>query len=383
MTRPVVAHYNYEFCDRTETFIYNYVTNLKTFRSIYFADRIINLDMFPLPERDVYAVPSGAPAKYTRRWIYGGLYKAFVDRGVSAEELILRERKARLIHAHFGPQGFLALKLRGRLKIPIITTFYGYDLSLVAREPEWVARYEALFEEGDLFLVEGEFMKSTLAELGCPKSRIQIQRIAVPLDKIPFVARRPKRDEEKVVILFSGRFVEKKGVTDAVRAIAGLRAKHGHFEFRMIGDGPLRPEVEALIDDYRLREHVKLLGFLRYDEYLEEMGRADVFFHPSVTASDGDSEGGAPTVILEAQATGLPVVTTSHADIPNVVVPGKSALLSKERDLAGLTAHLVYLLEHRDEWESMGAAGRQFVEQHHDLKKELNTLEEKYRSVLA
>jgi colanic acid/amylovoran biosynthesis glycosyltransferase len=382
MSRPVVAHYNYELVDRTETFIYNYVSNLRTFHSIYFADNLMNLDAFPLPERDVYRVPCAPPKKYTRQWLYEQ-YRRRIDGDLSSEEAVLRARRARLIHAHFGPQGFFALTLRGRLRIPIITTFYGYDVSQLLAEPEWKSRYATLFAEGDLFLVEGEFMKARLIALGCPASKIAIQRIAVPLDRIPFVARRPKQGGEKPVVLFSGRFIEKKGAVDALGAIARVKSDGAHVEFRMAGDGPLRPQIEAAVRDQGLSADVRMLGFLGYEEYLREMGRADIFLHPSVTAADGDSEGGAPTTILEAQATGMPVVATSHADIPNVVVPGKSALLAAERDVAGLAEHLRYLLKHQDRWEEMGRAGRRFVEQHHDLDKEIDRLEDKYRSVLA
>ena len=382
MSKPVVVHYNYELVDRTETFIYNYVSNLRTFHSIYFADNLMNLDAFPLPEGDVYQVPCGPPRKYSRGWLYAQVRKR-LDGDISAEEAILRARRARLIHAHFGPQGFFALKLRGRLRIPIVTTFYGYDVSQLLAEPEWRSRYATLFREGDLFLVEGEFMKARLIDLGCPASKVQIQRIAVPLSRIPFVARRPKRKDEKAVVLFSGRFIEKKGAIYALSAIERVKRDGANVEFRMAGDGPLRPDIEAAILDLGLSDDVKMLGFLGYRDYLHEMGKADIFLHPSVTAEDGDSEGGAPTVILEAQATGMPVVTTTHADIPNVVVPGKSALLSAERDVSGLAEHLSYLLKHQDVWEEMGRAGRQFIEQHHDLDKEIDRLEDQYRSVLG
>jgi colanic acid/amylovoran biosynthesis glycosyltransferase len=102
-----------------------------------------------------------------------------------------------------------------------------------------------------------------------------------------------------------------------------------------------------------------------------------------VTAQDGDSEGGAPTVILEAQAAGMPVIATNHADIPNIVVPGQSALLSNERDVEGLVKNIAHLLDHPEQWEIMGKEGRAFVEKFHDIKKEAEALEQKYRSLLT
>ena len=83
----------------------------------------------------------------------------------------------------------------------------------------------------------------------------------------------------------------------------------------------------------------------------------------NITAQNGDTEGGAPVAILEVQATGLPVISSYHADIPEVVVDGKSALLAPERDVETLAKHLWYLVEHPDVWGAMGRAGREHVEQ--------------------
>lgn len=226
-------------------------------------------------------------------------------------------------------------------------------------------------------------MKSRLVELGCPEQKIQIQRIAVPVENIPFVVRHPKKSDEKVIILFSGRFIEKKGLIYALQAVKILHDQNKKFEFRIIGDGPLRPQIETFIEEHQLVGSVKMLGFLNYQEYLQEIGKADIFLHPSVTAQDGDSEGGAPTVILEAQASGMPIISTMHADIPNIVVSGKSALLSKEHDVQGLVENIIYLLENQGRWEEMGRIGRQFVEQNHNIKMELGKLEEKYTNLIS
>ena len=112
------------------------------------------------------------------------------------------------------------------------------------------------------------------------------------------------------------------------------------------------------------------------------MKNADIFIQPSVTSQSGDTEGGAPTVILEAQAAGMPVIATTHADIPNIVVPGKSALLSAEKDSIGLSKNIEHLLNNQDSWEIMGRFGREFVTQHHDIKKEVIGLENKYMALL-
>jgi colanic acid/amylovoran biosynthesis glycosyltransferase len=380
--KPIIAHYNDVFYHKSETFINNYISNARSYHPIYFAREFSNVDLFPLPEKDRYALPANPPRRYTGEWLYYGIARRYFKVNFSNEEIVLRQKKVKLIHAHFGPQGYFALKLRGRLKIPLITTFYGYDVSELGQDPQWVEQYQSLFKEGDLFLVEGEHMKSKLSDLGCPVGKIAIQRIAIPVSKIEFKPRR-KKDGRKTVFLFAGRFFEKKGLGYALQAVNRLREKHDNFEFRIIGDGPLRPEMEDFIKENDLTAIVHLTGFLNYDEYLREMRDADIFLHPSVTAINGDSEGGAPTTILEAQASGMPVVSTVHADIPNIVAVGKSALLSKERDADALADNMAHLLDHQSEWEERGKAGRQFVEKYHDVEKEIFSLEEKYKALVG
>lgn len=380
--KHVVVQYNDKFYLKIQPFIYDYISNLKNYYPIYFAREFINLDLFPLPQKDLHLVSAPDPERYTFKWLVYGILKKYCGFASPAEEIILRTRKVRLIHAHFGPEGFYALKWRGNCKIPIITSFYGYDVSMLAEQPKWLERYQVLFKEGDLFLVEGKFMKSRLIKLGAPEDKVQIQRIAIHLDKFPFLARQPKKKGEKAVFFFCGRFIEKKGLIFALQALAEVRKTHPDFEFRMVGDGALKKELEKFIRDHQLTECVKLLGMKDHQEYINEMRHADVYLHPSVTAADGDMEGGAPTTILEAQALGLPVLSTYHADIPNIVVPGKSALLSKEKDWRGLADNINFILDHQDHWAEMGQSGREFVAQYHDITKELDKLEEKYKAVI-
>lgn len=383
MKKPVVAQTNDIFFLDIQPFIYKYLLSLKGFHCVYFAQEFRDLPSHRMPRRDAYLVPVQAPRKYTARWLASGIRRRLTGRYLSPSEEILRRRKVKVIHAHFGPRGWEAIKLRGSLSIPIITSFYGYDVSRYALEAEWVKRYEELFREGSLFLVEGDFMKSRLVQLGAPEEKVKVQRIAVDLDELPFRVRRPKGSNEPVVLFFCGRFIEKKGLRYALEAIAIARRRHCNVEFRVVGDGVLRPQLEAFVRENGLEGFVRFLGEMSHAQYLQAMNDADIYVHHSITAADGNSEGGAPTTILEAQAMGLPVISTLHADIPNVVVPGKSALLSAERDCEAMADNIVRLCREPDRWQEMGRVGRSFIEQHHDIKREICTLEDHYLSVLS
>ena len=336
------------------------------------------MDQFPLPLSDCCSLNA---KRGTWKWFVQGIGRRYLHRELIAERFIKR-RKARLLHAHFGPSGVWALRIKHALRLPLITTFYGYDMSHVDFLASYEQRYLNLFQEGDLFLVEGPYMKTRLMEMGCPAEKIAIQRIAIPLANLPFRSRLPKRHGENIVIVFSGRFVEKKGLLNALQALVQVRSTHPDFEFRIIGDGPLKPAIVQFIQDHDMNNHVHLLGFLPYHDYLEQMKAADLFLHPSVTASDGDSEGGAPTTILEAQALGLPVISTFHADIPYVVVPDQSALLSNEGDIDGLAKNIARLMVDQECWRRMGMAGHRHVEEFHDIEKEIQRLESIYSGLI-
>lgn len=372
--KPVIAHVTETFFTPTQTFIYYYLVKCSKTRPICISTSPVeNIHLFPFPRADLYTTQY---RPFTPSWLVFGILRRITGKRL-ALEYILRRRKASLIHAHFGTIGYLLIDLKSKLSLPLVTTFYGYDLSpslIVDGVQDWQKR---LFEVGDLFLVEGSHMQQKLVELGCPQEKIQIQRIAIPVQDIPWRPRK-KTDDRPPVVLFSGRFVEKKGLLFALAAVNELKREGKSLEFRIIGDGPMAEQVKRYIDEKAMADFTHLLGFLDHEDYLREMDKADIFLQPSVIAANGDIEGGAPTTILEAQAMGLPIVSTYHCDIPNVVVPGQSAILVEERNISALMDALRYLLDHPSDWESMGRSGRDFVQKYHDIDKEVTKLEEKY-----
>lgn len=376
---PITAHFSSAFFVKSETFIYHYLRHMETFHPICLGWRLENLGSFEFPTEDLYLLQH---PRYSFSWFRYGLLKRFFKRDFYFEK-ILKERDVRVIHAHFGHNGAQALRLRGKPGVPLVTTFYGADLSRYDVIEPLKEQYNRLFSEGEMFLVEGAHMKEKLHQLGCPREKIHIQRIAIPIDRIKYKERKPKSGHA-VKFVFCGRFTEKKGLIYALSAVKKVKEERPGcaLDFCIIGDGELRGEIEDFVKDHGMAGYVRLPGFLNYDAYLKEVEEADIFIHPSVTASDGDSEGGAPTTILEAQAMGLPVLSTTHADIPNIVAPGKSALLSEERDIDGLSRNIIELLENQDRWPQMGKEGRRFVEAHHDIK-EAKELEKKYGRLIG
>lgn len=264
-----------------------------------------------------------------------------------------QEQPAQLLHAHFGNQAYRMLPVAAHFQLPLVTTFYGYDCSRLLQHPGWRRRFQQLFDKGDVFLVEGPFMGKTLAEAGCPSEKIRLHHLGIP--PRPFRERRPGKVPR---VLMAASFREKKGLHVGLRALSLIGAR---LEVVVVGDGPLRQELQLIAEHGRLQ--VQWLGYLEPEQLIQEMLKADFFLQPSLTAADGDTEGGAPVTLLEAQATGLPVVATTHADIPEVTRPGESALLVPENDVHALAGAIEQLLAETWRWPQMGRAGQAHVTQ--------------------
>ncbi len=169
-------------------------------------------------------------------------------------------------------------------------------------------------------------------------------------------------------VLTVGRLVEKKGLQYSIRAVAKVLAGHPHVRYDIVGDGPLRCDLETLIRKLGVERNVTLLGARDGLDVQRRMAEAHIFMLSSVTASDGDQEG-TPVSLLEAQACGLPVISSRHSGIPEIVGDGRSGHLVPEGDVDGLADRLLSLVEHPKRWAEMGRRGRRHIEEHHDIRR--------------
>jgi colanic acid/amylovoran biosynthesis glycosyltransferase len=286
-----------------------------------------------------------------------------------------RPRRYDVVHAHFGPIGNSFRFARSLWEAPLVVSFHGYDFSTWPRR-KGAGVYRRLFDCTDIVTVNSDYARGRLEALGCPPGAIRKLPYALTLADFPFQPR-VLRHGEPVRILTVARLVAKKGVEHSVRAVAALRHTHPDVRYDIIGDGPLRPSIEDLIRRDGLEGSVTLHG-ARDGDYVKQMMRqAHLFVLASVTAANGDQEG-TPVSLLEAQASGLPVVSTLHSGIPEVVMDGESGFLVPEGDVASLAARLVELTAHPERWAAMGRSGRRRMEGVHDVSKVNRQLTELY-----
>jgi colanic acid/amylovoran biosynthesis glycosyltransferase len=302
----------------------------------------------------------------------------------------LRREPPAVVHSHFGYRGWQDLPLVSRLGARHVVTFYGHDVQKFPRTwPVWRRRYEQLFGSAGLFLCEGPHMAQTLIGEGAPSERVRVQRLGVELDRLRFAPRTGPGDGP-VRVLIAGAFREKKGIPDALEAVARVRAGGLDVRVTVIGDaGRLEGEqrekqrILATIERHGLEDAVRLLGFQPYDALLEEAAGHHLFLSPSRHAADWDSEGGAPVSLIELAATGMPIVSTRHCDIPEVVVDGVTGLLADEGDVEGIAARLGELAGDPARWEAMGRAARAHVEARFDVIACVRELVGRYEALAA
>ena len=377
-----VAHSVRSYLFRTGSWIYAQISNLKKYQPLVITTRKRNLTIFPLEKIYSLSDLNGLNRFFQRQYAkFTNFYYPFFLK-------VLKENQVLLLHSHFGNRGYFDLALKQKLKIPQVTTFYGHDVSLLPQEERWRKRFKVFFEQGDLILAEGNYMKKTLLEMGCPDSKVRVQHLGIDCEKIPFIPRKMV-DGQKVKILIAGTFREKKGITYALEAFARLVPKYKNIEVTLIGDAGrsqreinYKNEITTIIDSRNIVDKVNYLGFLPYPAFIEEAKNNHIFLSPSIHPSDGETEGGAPVALIEMSAYGMPIVSTFHCDIPEVVIDGESGFLVKEKDTNGLAERLEHLITHPELWESMGRTGRKHIEEEFNIVTQTAKLETFYDSLL-
>lgn len=273
--------------------------------------------------------PQGLLAKlrYRARKTLPGLHRAatwkalnFTRYGDESRNLILSAICAQagqpfvadVFIAHFGPAGVTAAKLRelGVLRGKIATIFHGIDISSREVLSRYTPEYQQLFRRGDLMLPISDLWAGRLKSMGCPPEKIAVSRLT-----------------------------EKKGLHVAIEACRQLKAQGVAFRYRILGIGPWERRLRTLIEQYQLEDVIEMPGFKPSHEVKAMLDDADVFLLPSITGTDGDMEG-IPVALMEAMAVGIPVVSTVHSGIPELVEAGKSGWLVPENDAQALAARL-------------------------------------------
>lgn len=338
-----------------------------------------NVAKYPLPVYASHAVDNP---------LLEGLVNRVTNRVFGVPHVFYRAAKhhrVALLHAHLAPQGVVFLPMARRLGLPLIVSFHGHHVyTYLNSSLALTAAAHRLFEQAALFTTVSEQMRRDVIARGCPPDKVVVHHVGVDMDQFSWYERRPGRGN--TVLLTVGNFAKRKGLPDLLRALALVRDGFPEVQLRIVGGNPFQSDVEeevrSLIKEPALCESVVLTGAKSRAEVKEEYEQADILVLPSVTTPGGEREG-IPVVLMEAMATGLPVISTLHAGIPELVHDGRSGYLVPESDPPALAAAIAKLLRNPHIWRSMGQAGRTRVEKHFNLRNQIDQLQSIYNRVLS
>ncbi len=384
----VVLHSVRTWLERTKTWIHSQVRALPPeIEAHLVCDATENLAQFPYPEARLHVLAQRPPLeRRLEHWARRSRLAEFRYATRIAVKL-----SASVMHSHFGPEAWRERGVARAAGMRQVVTFYGYDVTRVpASSATWRQRYVELFEAASLVLCEGPHMRRELIALGADPARTRVQHLGIDLARSPFVLRewsssRPLR------VLLAATFNEKKGLSYALQGIAEALRRRSGLDVRVSIVGDASAESESQRERERLHqlaaelgsERVNFMGFRPHAELFELAAQHDVFMSPSVRAADGDTEGGAPVTLIELAATGLPVVSTTHCDIPNVLRGPAARLLAAERDHEGLAERLLWLVDHPREWAAITSHVRTELEERFDAARQGHALASLYREVAA
>ncbi|GAM15533.1 glycosyl transferase, group 1 [Mesobacillus selenatarsenatis SF-1] len=286
----------------------------------------------------------------------------------------IKKNNISLLHAHHGQLGILLLPFKEKTKLPLVTSIRGRDATLADQPVAYLEHMKMLFEKGDQFYPVCHYLADRMISWGCPPKKIKVLYGGVDLKKYHY--RAPDVQGSGQNILSVGRLVEKKGHHVLMKAYKKIKDRFPNSTLTIIGRGDLQEELLSLAKQLDLGDSFKLLNHLPKEQVKQHMMNADLFCAASMEASNGDLEG-IPNTLKEAMALGVPVVSTYHAGIPELITHNKEGILAQENNVDELADALEYMLNTRKHWTSFTEAARQKVEQYFDADQQL-LLQAKY-----
>lgn len=284
-----------------------------------------------------------------------------------------------VIHAHFGPNGLMAVRLRqaGFLHGKIVTSFHGFDANVV---PNILGKkyYHTLFEQGEAFVVSSKFIQKKLLALGLAEGKVHRIPVGIDVNMWTFQERRGWQHAFPMV-LSVGRLMEVKGFIYAIEAMLKVRKVFPNVQYQLIGEGPLQGAMKQQLRDLGLQDCVQLLGNKNQAELNAIYQKADLFVMPSVRTDDGAEEGQG-MVLFEAQAAGLPVVATCSGGIAESLPEDTILILEKNSD--DLAERIIEQLQALQERGYDGTKGRAFVQQYFEIGRLNKKILEFYQALL-
>lgn len=359
-----ILYYTDTFCNLSETWVYRLACSIKNFDVHVLTHSFKNAESFPSASFNSTLYPLTIHSKIGRAvsFAFNTFQFGLRSSSILSPSKLSKSAKGEQFNvclAHFASCGIQILPYCLKNGIPLVTYLHGCDLGSWLNHKWYPGNLRRLFAAGDLFLVPTNYMRNKAIRKGCPPEKCRVCPVAaiVPNQIRP---RQERSHNHPIHFLFVGRLHPQKGVIETLLAFDRFYRKLPNAKLVLIGDGPLRKQVESKLIQLKLENAVELLGALPYDRVAEAYRRADVFVIHSKTTDDGDEESFG-VVLAEAAAHGLPVVATRHNGFPEVVPEGKGSILVEEGDWQAMAEAMQTLASNPEHRKQLGEKGRQHV----------------------
>jgi colanic acid/amylovoran biosynthesis glycosyltransferase len=283
---------------------------------------------------------------------------------------LLKKEKIDVVLAEYGPVGVLILPVCRIAKVPLVVHFHGFDASHFKTLEKYAPGYKEMFEYAKAIIVVSEKMVEQIKCIGCPAHKIILNHYGV---NALFFSARPLYESDNLFAM--GRFVEKKGPEFTIRAFAKVTSQYPTARLYMAGDGPLLETCRSLVRELSLSKSVFFPGIIKHDMAPAFMQKSIAFVQHSIVAENGDSEG-TPVAVMEASAAGLPVISTIHAGIPDVIIDGVTGILVPERNIDKMADAMRLILSVKTLARRMGEAGRERIQTNFTMERHISVLRE-------
>lgn len=372
----MAAQYCATFLKPEMLHIYRQISAMRAYQPLVLTQKRENAGRFPF--EPVVTLRRPWTREFRRFWqktiLRGPLYISRKERRELAA--YLKHSEAALLHVYFGHIGVHVLPYLRRTHIPVIVSFHGADAGVDVRKGSHLRALQQVFELATLILTRSLAIAANLTELGCPPEKIRLHRTGIPLDRFPFSQRFvPENGQWR--LLQACRLIPKKGIETTLRAFARFAHRYPGSKLTIAGEGPLAEPLEALAAQLHVGARVSFPGFVSQVKLRELIDQSHFFLHPSVTGPDGDREG-VPNAILEAMASGVPVIATWHGGIPEAVEEGQTGMLVPENGHEELAAAMLALAADPSRYEAMSAQAAHSVAANWEIHAQTRLLETLY-----
>jgi colanic acid/amylovoran biosynthesis glycosyltransferase len=290
-----------------------------------------------------------------------------------AWKVALADLSASLIHAHFGKGGYYCSPIAQNLNLPLITTFHGSDITQKDKFSYNKKHRKIAFQQSSKIIAVSKFIESKLLKAGCPPEKIIQHYIGIDTQYFSSLGQK----SEHPTILFVGRLIEQKGCQYLIQAMKIVQAQLPEAELIIAGDGNYQDKLLALSADLK---NIRFVGAQNRAKVKALMSSSWLTCLPSIKMARGNEEG-MPTVCMESQAMGTPVVGFDTGGVSEGVEHGVTGLLSPEKNIQQLAKNLLTLLKSNPLRTTFSSAGVERANRLFNIKRQCQILESIYQEL--